>query len=239
MRFFGIVSLKGSRSTVGKRHVIYMVLRKMLEKENKMLTEREKKCFESHEATLSDYGTIKVLDFKRPDSSYYRIRFLFEEDYCRLHISGDLGSLTAANYTNMTYEKFAEDYVGNPSYFREKVECHNRPFFVFDENMAKASLKEYLDESGVLAEVLRDGRMDWETDDDKLNDFFEDVFSDFTDTQGIGSAGYEALERYFSDPWEFASSLGKQETNILELYLYAFQMAKAQIDQEKNPSKKE
>ena len=185
-----------------------------------------------------DYGTIKVLDFKRPDSSYYQIRFLFEEDYCRLHISRDLGSLTAANCTNMTYEKFAEDYAGNPGYFREKVECHNRPFFVFDENMAKASLKEYLDESGVLAEVLRDGRMDWETDDDKLNDFFEDVFSDFTDAQGIGSAGYEALERYFSDPWEFASSLGKQETNILELYLYAFQMAKAQIDQEKNSSKK-
>ena len=175
-----------------------------------MLTEREKKCFESHEATLLDYGTIKVLDFKRPDSSYCQIRFLFEEDYCRLHISGDLGSLTAANCNNMTYEKFAEDYVGNPGYFREKVECHNRPFFVFDENMAKASLKEYMDESGVLPEVIQDGRMDWETDDDKLN-----------------------------DPWEFASSLGKQETNILELYLYAFQMAKAQIDQEKNPSKKE
>lgn len=118
------------------------------------------------------HGTIKVLDFKRPDSSYYRIRFLFEEDYYCLHISGDLGSLTAANCKNMTYEKFAEDYAGNPSYFREKVECHNRPFFVFDENMAKALLKEYLDESGVLAEVLRDGRMDWETDDDKLNDFF-------------------------------------------------------------------
>lgn len=30
-----------------------------------MLTEREKKCFESHEATLLDYGTIKVLDFKK------------------------------------------------------------------------------------------------------------------------------------------------------------------------------
>ena len=141
-----------------------------------MLTEREKKCFESHKATLSDYGTIKVLDFKRPDSSYCRIRFLFEEDYCRLHISGDLGSLTAANCTNMTYEKFAEDYVGNPGYFREKVECHNRPFFVFDENMAKASLKEYLDECGVLAEVLRDGRMDWETDDDKLNNFLRMYF---------------------------------------------------------------
>ncbi len=123
-----------------------------------------------------DYGTIKVLDFKRPDSSYYQIRFLFEEDYCRLHIAGDLGSLTAANCTNMTYEKFAEDYAGNPGYFREKVECHNRPFFVFDENMVKASLKEYLDESGVLAEVLRDGRMDWETDDDKLNDFLRMYF---------------------------------------------------------------
>ena len=169
MRFFGIVSLKGSRSTVGKYHVIDAMTRKMSREENKVLTEREKKCFEDHKATLPDYGTIKVLDFKRPDSSYYRIRFLLEEDYCRLHISGDLGSLTAANCKNMTYEKFAEDYVRNPGSFWEKVECHNRPFFVFDENMAKASLKKYLDEFGVLPKVLRDGRLDWETDDDKLS----------------------------------------------------------------------
>lgn len=103
MHFSGIVSLNGSRSTVKKYHVIDAMTRKMSREEKKVLTEREKKCFEDHKATLSNYGTIKVLDFKRPDSSYYRIRFLFEEDYCRLHISGDLGSLTVTNCRNMTY----------------------------------------------------------------------------------------------------------------------------------------
>lgn len=62
-----------------------------------MNLERQKENFRNHIAKLSDYGNIKILDFQRSDSSEYRIRFLFEEDYCRLHISGDLGELTATN----------------------------------------------------------------------------------------------------------------------------------------------
>lgn len=42
MHFSGIASLKGNRSIVEKCHAIYMVPRKMLREENKMLTEREK-----------------------------------------------------------------------------------------------------------------------------------------------------------------------------------------------------
>lgn len=58
-----------------------------------MNLERQKERFKNHVATLTDYGNIKILDFKEPGSSIYRIRFLFEEDYYRLHISGDLGEL--------------------------------------------------------------------------------------------------------------------------------------------------
>lgn len=49
----------------------------------------QKKQFVNHIAKFTDYGNIKIVDFKRSDSNEYRIRFLFEEDYCRLHISGD------------------------------------------------------------------------------------------------------------------------------------------------------
>ena len=68
--------------------------------------ERQKENFKNHIARFTDYGNIKILDFKAPDTSNYRIRFLFEEDYCRLHISGDLGELVATNYNNMTYKGF-------------------------------------------------------------------------------------------------------------------------------------
>ena len=56
-----------------------------------MKIEKQKENFKNHIATFTDYGNIKIVDFKEPETSYYRIRFLFEEDYCRLHISGDLG----------------------------------------------------------------------------------------------------------------------------------------------------
>ena len=70
--------------------------------------ENQKARFKDHIATFTNYGNIKILDFKKPDSSEYRIRFMFEEDYCRLHITGDLGDLIASNYSNMTYDKFSD-----------------------------------------------------------------------------------------------------------------------------------
>ena len=83
--------------------------------------ERQKEQFKNHVATFTDYGNIKILDFKNPRDSHYRIRFLFEEDYCRLHISGDLGELIASNYCNMTFNHFT-DFVNNIGYFVEKIE---------------------------------------------------------------------------------------------------------------------
>lgn len=80
----------------------------------------QKKQFVNHIAKFTDYGNIKIVDFRRPDSNEYRIRFLFEEDYCRLHISGDLGELIASNYNNMTFEGFS-DFVNDVGYFRKKL----------------------------------------------------------------------------------------------------------------------
>jgi hypothetical protein len=76
----------------------------------------QKEYFKDHVATFQDLGSIKILDFQRPGSSEYRIRFLFEEDHYRLHISGDLGELIAFNINNMRYETFG-DFVHNPGYF--------------------------------------------------------------------------------------------------------------------------
>lgn len=99
--------------------------------------EKEKKNFQNHVATFTDYENIKILDFKRPDSNEYRIRFLFEEDYCRLHISGDLGHLTASNYYNMRFGTFEKHFTGNVGYFNEKIDCMDRDRYYFDEERLK------------------------------------------------------------------------------------------------------
>lgn len=190
--------------------------------------EKQKENFKNHKATFTDYGNIKILDFKEPDTSHYRIRFLFEEDYCRLHISGDLGELIATNYSNMTYEKFS-DFVNDIGYFEGKIDYHNRKIYVYGEEHAKDDIKKILEEYDCLENVLNHDRHEWETDEDKLNEFFEDVFEDFSRDNGIGSEGYDALSEYIDDAWEFASDIGKRETGILELYMLAFKLAQEQL----------
>ena len=195
--------------------------------------EKQKEHFKNHIATFTDYGNIKILDFKNPNTSHYRIRFLFEEDYCRLHISGDLGELIATNYNNMTYEKFS-DFVNDVGYFEEKINCHNRKIYVYDEDDAKNDIKERLEEYDCLDNVLEHDRYEWETDEDKLEEFYEDVLEDFSQDNGIGSKGYDALSECFDNAWEFASDIGKRETGILDLYLLAFKLAQEQLKRRAN-----
>lgn len=198
-----------------------------------MNIEKQKENFKNHVATFTDYGNIKIVDFQAPETSHYRIRFLFEEDYCRLHISGDLGELIATNYNNMTFDKFS-DFVNNTGYFEQKINCHSRDIYVYDEDLAKEQLYKILEEYDMLEEIYNHDRYDFETDEDKLNEFYEDVFEDFTDTNGIGSKGLDALYEKFEEPWEFADDLGKKETGILELYMLAFKLAKEQLDNQLN-----
>ena len=98
--------------------------------------EKQKENFKNHVATFTDYGNIKIVDFKAPNTSNYRIRFLFEEDYYRLHISGDLGELIATNYNNMTYDKFS-DFVNDIGYFEKKIVCHSRDIWEFVDDLGK------------------------------------------------------------------------------------------------------
>ena len=190
--------------------------------------EVQRKHFENHIATFTDYGNIKIVDFKRPDSNEYRIRFLFEEDYCRLHISGDLGELIATNYNNMTFKGFS-DFVNNVGYFKGKINCHNRRIYTYDSDDAKEDLKELLEERDMMEEVLQHDKYEWETDEDKLEEFYEGVLEDFSDDTGVGSKGYDALSEYFSDVWEFIGDIGKRPTGILDMYMLAFKLATEQL----------
>ena len=141
-----------------------------------MNLEKQRENFKNHIAKFTDYGNIKILDFKEPESSHYRIRFLFEEDYCRLHISGDLGELVATNYSNMTYEKFS-DFVNDIGYFEGKIDCMNRKIYVYDEGQAREDILNLMDEYDVKDEFMND-RFDFETIDDVVNDILEDFDKD-------------------------------------------------------------
>ncbi len=183
-----------------------------------------KKRFANHVATFTDYGNIKILDFKHPDNSEYRIRFLFEEEYYRLHITGDLGDLIASNYCNMCWDRFERDYANNAGYFEEKIDTMSKPLYCYDSEMAERQLREK------LAELIDDDIFD--TAEEKINDIVYEVMSDFTDSGGIGSHGCDIISEHDADYYEWVGDIGKKSTNILELYLLAFRLAKQQLRQE-------
>lgn len=189
--------------------------------------EKQKKHFTNHKAEFFDYGNIKILDFKNPSSSHYRIRFMFEEDYCKLHISGDLGELIATNYNNMTFEKFS-DFVNDVGYFRGKINCLSRDIFYYDEYKARNDLKELIEEYEIEEKLMLD-RYDFET----IDDVIDDILIDFSEETGIGSKGYDELSKGFYDAydvWEVASNAGKESTGILDLYMLAFKLAMEQLN---------
>ena len=188
--------------------------------------ERQKENFKNHIAKFTDYGNIKILDFKAPDTSNYRIRFLFEEDYCRLHISGDLGELVATNYNNMTFEGFS-DFVNNVGYFEGKIDCHSRNIYTYDEDKARDELKKIINEYELLQDIMNKSYCDDEKD--ALNDFLDGVLEDFDSDRGVGSKGYDVASEIIPNFWEKVSYLGREKTGILELYMLAFELATRQL----------
>lgn len=189
--------------------------------------ECQKHNFKDHVATLEDYGPIKILNFKRPQSNEFRIRFLFDEDYYTLHISGDLGHLTARNYNNMTYEGFSDFLrVIDIDYFKSKVICSERPLIEYDEELAQATLRERLI---VLKHNLVDVSQAHGYADPDVEDLIYDIMEDFTEENGIGSRAYAILAEADSHAYSYASILGRQSSGVAELYLMAFGLARQQL----------
>lgn len=200
-----------------------------MEKKFLLNLKREKENFKDHVATFTDYGNIKILDFQIPGSSQYRIRFLFEEDYYRLHISGDLGELTATNYTNMCYEKFT-DFVHDTGYFESKVDCHTRDIYLWEPEKATEDLNRILDE---MEYQFVPEEWDNRTPEELREETVENIVDEIYIRSGLGEEGYLLLEKIDPNCVYYAHDIGKVRTGILELYMLAFELAQEQLSRNK------
>lgn len=169
--------------------------------------------FRDHVAKLTDLGNIRILEFKKPGSSYNYVRFIFDEDVYTLYITGDLGDLIAHNKSNMTFEKFKQ-FVASPSYFEQKVLCHSRKLCYYDEDKAYSDLKEYIEKNEI----------------DCSDYTIEDILTDFSRDRGISEYGMDILEHLDSDCWEWCENIGKKKTEVINMYLTAFDLAVKQLE---------
>lgn len=187
--------------------------------------------FRKHVATFTDYGNIKILDFEEPGTNNWQIRFLFEEDYYRLHISGDLGELIAYNYNNMTYEDFGTDFVHDPRYFESKIRCCSRYLYDYDYDKAKEDLKEYLAEYDWAEEMKYSA---YDTMEETRDYEIECILDDLNNYTGLGSKAYDRLSEIDADCFEWISDIGKEKSGVLDIYLTAFELAQKQLKEQES-----
>lgn len=192
--------------------------------------ELQKKMFADHVATLRDYGDIKIVDFQKPGSNYYRIRFIFEEDHDRVHISGDLGELIAYNHAGLSFRRFIDYCYRHRVWFKTKVLCSSRPLQTYNQELAEKQLTEKLKDKLLFDKVSAYfGDLDREV----VTAFLvERALGDFSDDGGIGEDGEKMLSEIdFTGFWPIDEIGLEKGPDIVDLYLLAFKLAFRQLQE--------
>lgn len=192
--------------------------------------ELQKEMFADHIATLKDYGDIKVLDFQKPESNYYRIRFIFEEDHDRVHISGDLGELIAYSYAGLNFRNFIDWCRRDSIFFKLKVKCSSHPLYTYDRELAEKQLLQMTKDNYTLNRIA--DYFDVCEPEEAVEPFIEKVLDGFSDTDGICEIGERMLlniDYYAFDPID---EIGLEEgPDVFDVYLLAFKLAFRQLQE--------
>lgn len=173
--------------------------------------------FAEHRATLTRYyGGLEVLDWRKPGTIHYRVRYIFDREGNRINISGDLGEAVVcptwpATLANTCANVCRGDRDVNEGYFLEKVRATSDRYD-YDQVAAAAEVKERCPDID-----------EWDLDT---------VMNDFDDDYGLRHIGDHArgiLDDIDPDYWEWIGSAGRSVSTRIYLWLVGMKMALQQI----------
>lgn len=192
--------------------------------------ELQKEMFADHIATLRDYGDIKIVDFQKPESNYYRIRFIFEDDHDRVHISGDLGELIAYNYAGLNFRNFIDYCRRDCIFFKVRVKCSSNPLYTYDRELAEKQLLQKTKDNYTLDRIA--DYFDVCEPEEAVEPFIEKVLDGFSDTDGICEIGERMLLNIDYSAFDPIDEIGLEEgPDVFDVYLLAFKLAFRQLQE--------
>lgn len=170
------------------------------------------KSFAEHKAELKDLGSIQILNWQKPGTVWYRIRYVFDREGGRIYISGDLGEAVVQPTWPATFETTHNTLCGgtrvvNEGYFLEKVRATSDRY-EYDRDEAEKVVKENCPE----------------IDEDDL----ETVMNNFYDDWGLRHLGDRAsriLYDFDEDCWEWFPTAGQSIHGRIYLWLVGLKMA--------------
>ena len=200
---------------------------------------------------------FEVIEFARPGTYEYAMRFVFDEEANVLTISGDLGHAVVRTDWKLTPETFVDAFhVKNLHYFNEKIEAAESQY-CFDADDFAEELDEWAEEWPRCREDEDEGEGEEEEVDDDDGEYSEDGFTGdeveelkgalteaFTWEHGVELALLDPsaralLDKLDSECWEWIESAGKRYDYRMFCWVSGLNMAMEQLAAHDAPAPQE
>ncbi|HBV97429.1 MAG: hypothetical protein JL50_08340 [Peptococcaceae bacterium BICA1-7] len=173
--------------------------------------------FKDHIATYTEQGEIKVLQWKKPGTICYYVRYVF--DGCKMYVSGDLGEAV------FCFTETAELHIQSRydlDYFEGKLRAYDGDRRDFDNDKAVKRLREW------LKELKEDGNG---YDHDNMRELFERAreCSRQDDWKFIVNDYSDFISELDQDYWDWMYGIGDEIPLRIQSYLIGLKMAAEQL----------
>lgn len=173
--------------------------------------------FGRHVATLTKHGDLEVLDWKRPGSSFYYCRYVFDGN--KIYISGDIGEAVFELTWKADVHSFSNISI---NYFEEKMAAYHEGRRDFNGDKAAKRLREWV-------KGLKDD--DIEYDHDEMKELFDEARSRDRKWEWVEMVHKhdEFISNLDCDYWEWMFNCGDEIPWRIHGYLIGLQMASEQL----------
>lgn len=207
-----------------------------MDREETIVKELKEHWFKDHKAVLTKRGDLEVLDWRKPGTSNYAVRYVF--DGYRMYIGGDIGEAIF----NLTWKAHIDSFNDvNIGYFVSKMAAGEKT--TWDSEAAVESLTEWKNERLESPEDYFEDKTEqtkFEILVDNLICAADDCNSKEQWSWQYVNGEYESdISKYDADYWEWMYDIG----NVVPYHTYGFliglQMASEQLKniREKNRCK--
>jgi hypothetical protein len=184
--------------------------------------EIRERWFKDHKAKLMDLGEIQILDWQKPGTGIYRVRYVF--DGCMMYISGDVGEAVFWLTWKASIHSFDNIHI---HYFDEKLRAFSDDRRDYNGETAKKRLEEWRQE-------LSKNRRKYDLEKMKtLIEIASGCGSTREWAEVVNSIEFnDFIVRLDNDYWEWMYKIGDEIPPRLQSYLIGLKMASEQIKRE-------
>ncbi|WP_394887657.1 hypothetical protein [Clostridium butyricum] len=193
-----------------------------MDKEDQVKKEIRECWFKNHKAVLTKHGDLEVLDWKKPGSCTYAVRYVFDGSY--MYITGDIGEALF----NLTWKAGVDTFNGiSTSYFMEKMRAFSDERYYFNVDTAKNELFEW--KNNYLTDHYE------MLEDEEFDDFFVELIDDLEgcsrewEWAAVINSKIDEIEKYDMDYWEWMYNIGREVPARIYGYIVGLQMAAEQL----------